>query len=372
MNFLINLFTITAFILVVLACGVTDPDSKFRSKPSALAKMNEIVVVTDEAMWNSDIGDTIHYLFGEVYPMTPTPEPTFDLRHFTTTDLYNKPLRRNLRTYLIVADLSQDSSAVTKMVKKDLGEERLKRTATDPDFHTSLGRDKWAVGQILIYVFAHGQEALIKAVKENYEGIAAKVNEHDANQLHEAVYSRGKKLNLIAQLQGRFSGAELAIPSDYKLALDKEEDDKLVWLRRDTRDAILNVVVREYPYTGPASINRSAMIENFNSFGIQYVESPQSNDNLIINDEDLPIVEFQRQIGGRYVKEYRGIWEFEKEFTGGSFISYLIVNENLGKFLQIDAIIMAPGKPKRKWMQQIDLIVSNTKWISAGQNEKVD
>lgn len=346
---------------ITLSCGVSDPSSRFKAKPAALAKMNEIVVIADDDMWNSFIGDTLDYYFSQYYPLTPSPEPTFDLRRFSVGDLNAQPLRRNLRTYLVVANLGDESSEATQFVKKDLGEERLARTLIDSTFHTSVGKDKWAVGQILIYLFANSMDDLAKAIEQNYEGIAAKVTEHDYKQLYESTYSRGVYEPIQRKLFERY-GAEIRIPGDYVVALDKPQDNGLIWFRRETRSGVMNIAVRQFDYTGAESVSKSAIKRNFNAFGRLYVSSPEENSYLLLNDVDLPILEYTATVSGRYTKEYRGIWEMENDFMGGPFLSYAIVNEDLGKMIQIDGFILAPGKEKRDMMQQIDLVAKTVKW----------
>lgn len=356
------IFGLVAFAMLVISCGVSsDGDNRFKAKPAALAKMNEVVVVTDPDIWDSIVGDTIDYLFSSPYPITPSPEPTFDLRYYTVDKLDGEPLLKTLRTYLVVANLQDEDSKATQFVKKDLGEERFQRALTDPTFHTSIGRDKWAVGQIIIYVFANGMDQLADAVADNYAGIAKKVNEHDAEQLNESVYSYGTMKPAIAKIKEASGGATVKIPNDYQVVLDSPEENNLMWFARDTRKGRTDIVVRVFDYEGPESISKENIKKNYNVFGSK-VKSDKQGDYMRINDEDLPILEFEAPIGGKYAKEYRGIWEMAKEFMGGPFLSYAIVDGNSNKFIQIDAFVLAEGKDKRDLLQQLDHIAKSTVW----------
>ena len=335
-------------------------DPRFKVKPSALGVMNEIVVITDEDLWTSIVGDTIRHFFEGYYPITPRPEPLFDLRQYSVSELNSQPLKKELRTYLVVANLDDDTSDITQFVIQDLGEQRIQRAKDDPEFNTSVGRDKWATGQILIYLFAHGPDGLAAAVERHYNGISSKVNAHDNIQLDQLTYARGKNLGLSSKLLGRY-GAEIEFPGDFETALDAPDDFGLIWLRKDTKDGIINMVARQFDYTGPSFLEKEDVKDRFNLFG-RYVTSDIENDFMTINDVDLPMLSFDREISSRYTKEWRGIWEMDKDFIGGPFITYNIVNENEGKVLSIDAFIFAPGKKKRDMMQQVDHIVKNIRW----------
>ena len=354
-----NLISILALICLILSCN-TSERSQFKIKANALGVMNEIVVVADDDLWGSIVGDTVKHYFGGIFPITPRPEPIFDLRQFDVPELNLQPLKKELRTYLIVANLNDTESPVTKMVVKDLGEERLKRAKDDPNFNTSVGRDKWAYGQLLVYVFAHGPDNLAAAIEKSFNGISSKVTEHDEVQLKQFTYARGSNPGISSKLAERF-GAKVDLPQDYIKAMDIEAEDGLYWLRKDTKDGTLNIAFRQYDYTGPEMLTKEEMKRRYNLFG-RFVSSDAPNTYAVINDVDLPILEFDREISTRYTKEYRGIWELENDFMGGPFISYAIVNETKGKLLVIDTFIFAPGKRKRDLMQQVDYIVKNIQW----------
>ncbi len=354
------IFYFLILTIILASCSNSENSMKYKVKPSALGVMNEIVVITDNDLWTSIVGDTVRHFFEGIYPLTPRPEPLFDLRQYEVGEIYSQPLKKELRTYLILANLDDTESEVTKFVANDLGEDRIKRAATDKDFNTSVGRDKWATGQILIYVFAHGTDQLAAAVEHNFNGIASRVNEHDSIQLDQLSYARGKNIGLTSDMLGRF-GAAIEVPADYKVALNAPEDHGLYWLRKDDKDGALNMAFRIYDYKNQSFLSKDSAVVRFNSFG-RYVSSSAPNTYVIVNDLDLPMLEFERTISTRYAKEWRGIWEMENDFMGGPFISYAIVNETKGKVLVIDTFVFAPGKKKRDMMQQIDLIVKKIKW----------
>lgn len=350
-------------ILGLFACQQQEASSSSRRiKPSALGVMNDIVVVSDKDVWDSFVGDTIRRYFEGYYPLTPRPEPIFDVRHFTHTDVASSAAKKELRTYLIIADLDDPTSEVTEMVIEDLGSERLSRAKSEEGFTTSVGRDKWATGQILIYLFAHGLDDLSSAVISNYNGISAKVNEHDFVQLEQHTYARGRNGGWARDLKARFDGVELTIPSDFQLVKDTLTEDGLFWIRKDDNKlGAVNVALRMYDYEGPQTITKAAAKDRFNLFA-RKINSSAPNSYALINDVDLPILQYDRQIAGLFAREWRGIWEMENDFMGGPFISYAIVNDQKAKVLVIDALFFAPGVRKRDFMQQMDLVVKSMKW----------
>lgn len=348
------------FLLLLGSCGISE-SNRFKAKPKALGIMNEIVVLTDDNLWKGMIFDSVDYYFAGYFPLTPRPEPIFDIRQFDLEDINNQPLKKELRTYLILSDLSNESSEIAQFVRNDLGEQGLKRFKSDPEFRTSIGRDKWANGQLLIYIFGSSIDDLANAIVANFEAISARINEHDYEQLYQSVYARGTNVGLTNRFKERF-GAEISIPLTYVVAVDKPEEVGLAWLRTDYKEGITNLVLRQYTYDSESKVSKSFIKDDFNRFGKKYVSSSEPNTFMVINDQDLPILEFERSINGHYVKELRGIWEMENDFMGGPFLSYAVVNEQQGKVLLIHGFVYSPGKEKREALQQLDLIVKNINW----------
>lgn len=371
-----NLRSITfGAILLLLLASCNSEGGKITVKPKALGVMNEILVITDADLWKSVIGDTIQDIYEGYYPITHRPEPIFNLRYFTPQEISQEPLRRELRTYMIVANLANEESATTQMVKEDLGLERFNKALTDPSFNSSVGKDKWAHGQIILYVFANGVDALSKALVENFDGISSRVNEHDLIQLNSKTYAAGENLGLATELEAKY-GARVIIPIDFDLALSKPEENKLMWYRKDFavtwryKESVkqhqsfgtMNIVFREFDYTGPEMVLPKAAKKRFDDFGI-HVTSDQPNTSIIINDVDLPLLSYDRIIDGRYAKEYRGIWEMENDFIGGAYIGYILINEKTNKALVIDGFVQAEDIKKRDILQQLDRIIRRITWI---------
>ena len=345
-------------LLFCMSCS-NDTSSKLKTKSYALGKMNEIVVVADQELWDSPIGDTIRKYFQPPYPLMPSPESMFDLRHFTTEELNNEPLRKKLRTYAIVADLKDETSATTAMVRKDLGEDKYQRAKNEGKPTTSLGRNKWAAGQLLAYVFASGADDLSMVIKNSFPAIAENVHKHDAKQLQSKTYPRGVNKGLSIELKEIY-GIDIRIPFEYEIAKE-DPDDRLHWFRKDSKAGIMNMVIKKVPYVGTDQFEATNIVDLCNEFGQKFVESNTEGSYLRINDKALPILDYTQAIDNMYTKEIRGVWEMTDDFMGGPFVAYLIHNKEKEELVFVCSFVFAPGKGKRDMVQQLDYIVKSAK-----------
>ncbi len=353
---------IILYILIICACLIScnnEITQQLEPKGVALGKMNEIVVVCDDEIWESMVGDTFRYYFQSAYPILPIPEPLFDLRHFTVEELEAQPLRKELRTYTILANLADENSPTTKMIIKDLGDEKYYNAKTKGKITSSVGKDKWARGQIVFYVFGNSHDKMAESIKKHFSAIARRVNQHDEKQLKSNIYVDRINKGLSSKIKEEY-GLSIEVPGEYQIA-SEDKTNKLLWLRKDTKEAILNMVFQSLDYTNQNQLTKEYMIQRRNLFGSKYVSSDDENDVMVVNKDDLPIFDYTLELDGKYTKEFRGVWEMTNSFAGGPFNTYLIVDEDQQKLIYIDVFVLAPGKDKRNMMMQLDYIIKSGK-----------
>jgi len=343
-----------------MACN-TEVSNQLEPKGTALGKMNEIVVIADKDLWEGAIGDTFRYYFESAYPIMPQPEPLFDLRHFTPEELAEQPLRKELRTYSILADLSNPESSTTKMVKRDIGLEKVENTLQTKKNLSSVGKDKWARGQLLIYLYGADRASLNEAITQSFSAMTRRIHKHDEKQLRSSIYVDKINQGLSKKITERYS-LDFTVPGDF-VEVPHNIDQQVLWLRKDTDKAILNIVFQRVPYKDQKQLSKEGIITLRNSFGKTYVSPEDPNNVMIVDDGNLPVYEYTFDLQDHYGKELRGIWEMTNTFSGGPFNTYLILDEARKDLIYIDVFVLAPGTTKRNLMMQLDYLVKNAKLI---------
>ncbi|MDF1694373.1 MAG: DUF4837 family protein [Saprospiraceae bacterium] len=332
-----------------------DVTKSFESKPMALARMNEIIALADEDLWDSPVKDTFNYYFQSAYPIMPAPEPMFDVRYFSPKELGYEPLRKELRTYIVLADLTDLEATTTKMLRRDLGEERFLKAKEDPTFQSSVGKDKWARGQIIVYLFANGKKALMETIRNNYSAIAKRIRLHDKDQLDASIYVlKNPSPGISKKIQNKF-GVTIKIPGDY-ISL-KEDVDNFMWFKKDTKEAAMNIIIQKFPYTSTSQLDPANIIQKRDEYGKTHIASGAEGSYMVTNTVDLPTYDYTYEIDGQYTKEVRGIWEMENDFMGGPYATYMVHNKVANELIFIDTFVYAPGKNKRDMMLQLDYII---------------
>ncbi len=351
----------TLLLILLLALVSTQCTEEARKRldpvPNAIGSLNQVAVICDQDVWLGDIGDSLSFYFESAYPILPQPEPWFDLKHFTPEELEAEPTRRELKAYVIVGDLADEGSATGKMIASDIGSERVRRALEDRSFRTSVAKDKWANGQQLVYLFAHGSEELKTVVVKSFPAVSKIIQDYYSPQIDATVYLGGSNGVAINSVQKQVN-AYLNVPSDYKVALEAENT---IWLRRDIDDGVSNLLIHRLPYNDQKQFDKDYILNIRDQLGKELVSTTIEGTYMRTNDKDLPVFINSIQINDAYAVEARGIWEMVGEFLGGPFISYMVLDEPNSELLFIDAFVLAPGERKRNQMLYLEHIVSTLK-----------
>jgi len=352
-----NIFLFLGLFLFV-GCA-SDFTEKLTPTPVAYGKINELVLVGDKSIWEGPVGDTIRYYLSSAYIILPQPEPILDIRFYEPKDLTEVAGRKKFRSYLFVGDFSDETSPTTSMMKKDIGSEAVYRADSDPTFNVSVGSNKWAKDQLLIYQFAKNQNELIDNIRKNAATILKRVNAHDDEIVEANIYQGGVNGELVSLVQAKM-GVTLKVPYDYFLAME-DSTSNVIWLRKETDFLTSGIFIKKFPYESQEQLTKAGIKGQLNKLGL-YVSTEVEGTYKHINDVDLPMYATNMQLDGKFVVETRGIWEMVDDYMGGPFMSFSILNPEKNEILLVEGFVHAPGKEKRDYMQQLKHIFGTLKF----------
>ncbi len=321
---------------------------------SAFGSINHVVVVCDEDLWNGPVGDSLRYLFESAYPILPQPESIFDLRQMPYSDIIGLKSRRELRNYIFVADLSKIDSSALNLLNNLIGAEKLRSHVKESKYSNLITTDVWARGQQLMYLIGENQNDLIARIKNSFPGLSKQIRDLDNITIKANTYAAGDAKFINAQLANRF-GINMDIPADFKLASDKNTG---IWLRKETEIASFNLILSKLKYSSTQQLSKDGLKTIRDSLSRSFVTTASPGDYMVINDKDLPLFIYQKNIDGNYGIEARGVWETKIEFMGGPFQTYMFQSPAKDSIMYIDAFVFAPEQEKRNLMQQLEAIVS--------------
>lgn len=341
-------------LLLLLAASCTQETRKSLSPtPNAYGPRNQLVVVMDDELWQSDVGDTIRFYYGSAYPVLPQPEPIFDLTHFTPLQMKEEPLRQQLRHFLVVADIGDESSPTKRWMEEDLGTEKLRSAKEVSDESSTVVKDRWAKNQLLIYVYADGSKTLKEQLIKTFPAAKKRLDQSNKSKIRDNVYVSGEDRVIMGKMQESM-GMSMRIPKLFLVAYDQ---DNTMWLRRETPVSSSNIMIYKEPYKNTAQITREHLKNVQDSLGKKLVSTDIDGTYMRINDVDLPMFTETTELNGNYALEARGIWDIVNDFAGGPFVSYLVINPKTNELVHINGFVHAPGEDKREFMQNLEHVM---------------
>lgn len=352
-------FAFAALILwiVFLQGCSSEVQESLRPVPNAFGKVNQMVVIADKDIWESPIGDTILYYYSGPFPILPQPEPILEIKYFSPEDLEDDQLRKQMRTYLFVCDLSNPNSRATRLMMYLAGEQNMQQIRANPSNNLIIGRDKWAKGQVLIFQFARNREELVENLKNNFPAILKKAREHDKVKIDATVFLDGRNYKIEQEIRDKI-GIEMRIPNDYFQALS---DGEIVWIRKETTETSSNIILKKIPYQSKEQLTREGIKAIQDEIGKKYVSTRLDGTFMKVNDVDLPMYVNPTRFANLYALEARGIWEIVNDYMGGAFVSYLVLNPKTNELILMMGFLHAPGEDKRNFIQYIDHVINTTR-----------
>ena len=346
------------FLAVILsACTADKKERPLKTggiETYAFGRVNQILVVSDSALWNGPVGDTFYYYFAGPYILTPQPEAIFDITHFTPQAFVKRGSRKEFRMILLVADMNDPDEATARMIRNDLGDRKLEQIKRDKGCSVVVGRDKWARNQTIFYVVGYGEEKLAECIASHFPVVAKRINDEDKEIIEATVYQADQNYKLNADIRGQF-GLEIRIPGDFKKAKNNTNLDA-IWLRRDVRDAHIGLIIHKRPYTSKKQLTKEGMKTIINELGT-LISSWIVDSKMQVDDVNLPLLLETTTFDNKYTVVGRGIWEMDNDFKGGPFVCYEVLDEKNGQLYVLYGYVFAPGKDKRNYLQEVEHII---------------
>lgn len=357
MKYLKIVIAFSIMLLVACANDQSRPvtaNTPVGEKVHSHGKVNQMLVISDTALWRGTVGDTFFYYFNAPYILLPQPEPIFDIVFMTPKQLALQPLKKEFRTIVFLADLNDENSETARFVRSDLGPEKLVEIQKGKGYNVTVGQDKWALKQLLFYVNGYGEDKLTECIAANFPAIGRKINERDQETVKSTAYQGGEDFKLEGEVLTKFN-LNLKIPKGFKQA-KFDGNSNTLWMRSDEREIIANIMVHKLPYKDKSQLTKAG-IKKIRDDISGIVTTQQPNTYMRINDVDLPLFVENKTINNAYTVQAKGIWDIVNDFKGGPFISNLMLNPKTNELVLVDGFVFAPGKDKRNYMQELELVL---------------
>ncbi len=322
MKKIINILAIAAILV-----GCRDAGNK-RFLVNSSGKAGELIVVIENELWDSYIGDSLRYILAQSQIALPQPEPLFSLIPIPPEG-FQKLFKGQRNIFYINISPKIQKPSVT--------------------FET----DKWAGNQLVLYVNASNEEELLEIFLKNKYNIISKILETEKNRLIKS-YKSAESIEIRNALRKNHK-LTLSVPHGYTMNVDT---NSFVWISRTESGIDQGILVYYYPYFDESDFEKDNLIAKRNEFLRKYVHGV-SEGSYMTTEDLIPVYSKNYyKDNGLYISELRGLWKLEKGFMGGPFISHSTVDTVYDRIVTAEGYIFAPQKDKRNLLRQVEAIIS--------------
>lgn len=289
---------------------------------SASGATNEVLVLMEDAEWEGTAGRALFDVLNSNARALPQPEPNFRIlqlvpENFTSTF----KMARNI----IIPEISNIYS--------------YPRLAADID--------KYAMGQVIMNIYAPDEESFAEFVTENRETIVDYFVQKELERT--AQWLKNEAPNPQARVKQVF-GINIHFPRGLTSV---SEHENFYWATNNAPRSRRDVVIYQFPYTTEAVFEKDSLIAIRDEVLGKHIEGSFGSEMTTAAGSYPPDYR-KMEVEGLFRAELRGLWEMTTDMMGGPFVMHAFVNENTGMVVVVETFVYAPESNKRNLMRNME------------------
>lgn len=319
-----TIYAIALSLLVLTSCN-NNKDQRILTASSG--KINTLLVVVDNLLWDDSVGETIRNVFTAPVPALTQDEPLFSLSQMPSS----------------VFDGFATKNRIILKIEKG-GEAGM-----------TILHEVYARPQTVVVVSGKTDQEINDLLETNGEEIIAafKAEELKENQ-------RRIQISLMddTPLQ-KALGVKLNFQTAYRYA---KQDKDFFWIRKDIPTGTMDLMIYEVPldYIKKGDSTILDIVRMRDSIGEVHIPGPVEGSYLITDGAYTPYLH-ETTIDGRPAYETKGIWDVKNAFMAGPFINYAIEDEPNNRYVVIEGYVFAPSVEKRNNIFELESIIKSIK-----------
>lgn len=306
--------------------------------PSVSGKAGEVLVIMDRPLWEGELGGEVRDVMAADCPYLSQKEPLYTLVNVLPSgfgDLFK--VHRNI----VIFNVSPQADSSYVIFKHDV----------------------WASTQCVIQLNADSQQSAkeLFAQKSNLIMTSIEQAERDrviGNSIKYEEYSIARKIEPV------FHGSP-HIPMGYVL---RKITGDFAWIANDSQSVYQDILIYRYPVGGeenPFSLEN--IIAHRNEVMKANVPGMFEGTYMTTSKYFQPTAESIKYKGRQFVQT-RGMWEVERDFMGGPFVSHSFYSPDGSEMIVLEAFVYAPEFDKRQYLRQVESILYSWEWARDREN----
>ncbi|WP_215224784.1 DUF4837 family protein [Echinicola shivajiensis] len=350
------------FTVIISSCENLKSESG-SNKPKARGGHGEILLVIDSLKYKGPVKDALENVFEEDIKGLVREETIFDIRKVDP-----RTMTRILKmAYNIVyVTTFDDKKPGSRMISAQFSPQSKEKALEDNSLFMIRNEDEYAQGQEVIYLFGNNEEELVNNLNKNKGKLQNLFEVRERNRLSTAIFNR-RNGAIETKAKEKFN-LDLKIPASYQFV---KEEDHFMWLRQptpNTQRADISLFFYETDYTSEEQVFPENIIQFRDQILKERIFGDPEKPNSYLKTETQIIPSFRDiKVDGKYALEMRGQWRTNNISMGGSFLSYIVVDQKRGKLYYMEGFLYYPNETHKSALREIETILLATKFPEAAQ-----
>ncbi|RKE00147.1 DUF4837 family protein [Marinifilum flexuosum] len=321
-----KIINITLLCALIIVSAVSCKKTTKGLRPVVTGGSGEVLVLINDALWESAVGDTLKSILNDTQLGLPQDESVLDVIHIN-----HNAFSSMFKTHRSILDLR-----VSAKVKKS---------------NLAVKDELYAKTQSFMKIEAKNNKAMIELLQENRNKIVAYFLLGERNRKIKT-FRRNVVQEIFEKVKSKYQFT-LSFPSGYKI--NKDEPDFL-WVSNETPTTSQGMFIYSYDYLSEDMFSKDQIIKRRNNLLKKYVPGP-SKGSYMATEMSYPILSRQFDFGGNYAYETRGLWQVENDFMGGPFVSVTFLDEKNNRVICMDSYVYYPNNNKREMLRELEAIM---------------
>ena len=327
----LRLVSLVAVVLLATACN--SPETKALNKRSSSGKTCEVLVAADKGYYAGETKALLDSILLAPQVGLPQPEARFSVLNVPVSSLHNTQMFKMHRN-IIICDIKADN----------------------PDkFY--IHHNQWAEPQVVVDIAARSESSLRDMLRQHSDLIVEEIYNAEYQRMNNAFY-KDRNVELMHRFEDKF-GFSLTLPQEYIWA---SEDDGFAWMRKETKDFGLGILVNVMPYREQAQLDTNRIWNRLDTIMRRHVFGPADGSYMGTERRVNLACRQVKYNSSSYCVETRGLWRLFGDFMGGPFVSYTLLSPDGKEVVDITGYVYCPRFDKRDYLMQVDGICRSAKW----------
>lgn len=317
--------------LIAVSCG---SDSGSEYLPDSIGSPYELVVVCDNDIWETKVGDTVRTSFVEPEVMLNQPEPKFRILRKRLRD-FRGLFVKHRNVFMMKVDTTMTDERNTQYIVK---------------------YNEWANPQIVISLRAKSADLLYSLFLIKEKEILSLIEGAEQSRFVKRL-NKYASVEIDSTLRNMFD-IGISLPKNYTFRNIIKPD--FVWLSYEMPISSQGVVIYTYPYTGQ-QLDEKFLIEMRNKYTGR-IPGQLKDTHMQCSDAINPSLEVVNLNGLEWVK-MSGFWNMYNDFMGGPYRNYTTIDKKRDRIVSVDCYVFSPdgGKGQRNYIKQLNAVVETVK-----------